>query len=432
MARTTAALSASCSIASVWNRDVLHIPNPWERAAVSAADAGFRLAAPLRARRLRPGPVGLRRILVLRLERIGDLLMSQPALHALRQRAPQATIDLVVGSWNRDLAACVVEIDAVETMDVGWLARGRTSPGWPALVRQARAWRSRRYDLALNLEGDVRSNILLSLAGARWTAGFGMAGGGPLLDDNVAFDPRSHTAVNGVRLVSAAFGESHGVVAPGIEGRDAAARLPRAALRIPSTAEAEAHRLLAGAGGPAGSRPLVGLHVGAGRAIKEWPAARIAEVGAWAARERGAVLVLTGSGDERQAAARIRRALPQTTPVIDLVGAAGLLPLAAVLARLSLFVTPDTGPMHLAAAVGTPIVAIFGPSSSDRWGPLARDCRIVCIDLPCSPCNRIRNPPARCQGQTPDCLAGITVTRVIDAADNLLRGRSGKDGHGPG
>jgi ADP-heptose:LPS heptosyltransferase len=266
----------------------------------------------------------------------------------------------------------------------------------------------------------------MALAGAGRTAGFGMAGGGSLLDDCVTFDPRSHTAVNGVRLVSAALGAGGDRIPPA-QGRDAAAALPRAPLTIPPSAAAEADRLLAGAGG---RRPLVGLQVGAGRAIKEWPAARIAEVGAWAARDAEAALVLTGGASDRGAADELRRLLPSSAAVIDLVGAAELLPLAAVLSRLALFITPDTGPMHLAAIVGAPLVAIFGPSSPDRWGPLSRECRIVRIALPCSPCNRVRNPPARCQGHTPDCLSGIAARQVIDAAADLLGIRGARDSRG--
>jgi ADP-heptose:LPS heptosyltransferase len=171
---------------------------------------------------------------------------------------------------------------------------------------------------------------------------------------------------------------------------------------------------------PAATGPLVGLHIGAGRAVKEWPASRMAETGAWAVRERNAAIVLTGSSADRARADEVRRALPAGATIIDTVGSAPLMTLAAVLTRLSLFVTPDTGPMHLAAVIGTPLVALFGPSSPERWGPLSTDARIVRIDLPCSPCNRIRNPPARCQGHTPDCMDGITVGRVIDAAAGLL------------
>jgi len=406
---------------------VLQIANPWERSAVSVADAGLRLGTLLRRRRPRPAPDGIHRILLLRIERIGDLLMSLPAIHALRERVPLATIDLIVGSWNRDIAAQVTGIDTVETMDAPWLARGRRSQAAPALVRQARGWRARGYDLALNLEGDIRSNVLMALSGARWTAGFGMAGGGPLLDDDVAFDARSHTAINGVRLVSAAFGEGDLQAAQPVQGLDAAALLPRAELKIPASAHAAADRALACTGTAQAHRPLVGLHIGAGRAVKEWPTSRMAEVGAWAARARGAALVLTGSGEDRDRAARVRQALPPDATVIDLVGALDLLPLAAVLARLSLFVTPDTGPMHLAAVLGTPVVAVFGPSSPERWGPLSLACRVVRIDLSCSPCNRIRHPPARCQGHTPDCLAGISVGQVIAASEDLFRAQRVED-----
>lgn len=395
---------------------MLQIANPRERAAVSAADAVLRLASLARRRRTRPVPDAIRRVLVLRLERIGDLIMSLPALHALRTLAPGARIDLVTGAWNEALAAHIDGVDAVETMSAHWLARGEGGSGWRALLHQAGAWRRRQYDLAINLEGDIRSNLLMSRAGARWSAGFGMAGGGPLLDDDVPFDARSHTAVNGVRLVHAALGASAARPPWPEEGRAAAAQLPRAGLSIPPAARAEADAMLA----PAAARPRVGLHIGAGRAIKEWPASRLAETGAWAVRERDAAIVLTGSSADRARADEVRRALPAGATIIDTVGTAPLLTLAAVLSRLSLFVTPDTGPMHLAAVIGTPLVALFGPSSPERWGPLSTDARIVRIDLPCSPCNRIRNPPARCQGHTPDCMDGITVGRVITAAAGLL------------
>lgn len=399
---------------------MLQIADPRERAAVAAADAVLRLVRITRRRGARPEAGHARRILVLRLERIGDLLMSLPALHAIRGRAPHARIDLVVGSWNAALAGLVAGIDSVETMDAPWLARGAAGEGWPALLRQARAWRARRYDLAINLEGDIRSIVLMAQSGAAWRAGFGMAGGGPLLDDDVLFDPRSHTAVNGVRLVRAAFGETPARQAWPVEGLDAAVRLPRAPLVIPPEAHAEAEALLRGLAARAPGRPLVGLHIGAGRAVKEWPAARMAQVGTWAARERGAALVLTGAAADRRAADEVRRLLPAEAPVADTVGAAGLLPLAALLTRFALLVTPDTGPMHLASALGTPLVALFGPSSPARWGPLSPAAAVVRVDLPCSPCNRIRNPPARCQGRTPECMAGILAERVVEAAARLF------------
>jgi ADP-heptose:LPS heptosyltransferase len=135
------------------------------------------------------------------------------------------------------------------------------------------------------------------------------------------------------------------------------------------------------------------------------------------AREYKAAIVLTGTPSD---ASLVREAIPDDVRVVDLCSGIDLIDLAAVLEQLAVFVTGDTGPMHLAAAVGTPVVAVFGPSDPARYAPLSDKSRIVRIDLPCSPCNRIRLPPERCVGHVPDCLDGISVDRVLAAARELL------------
>ncbi len=106
--------------------------------------------------------------------------------------------------------------------------------------------------------------------------------------------------------------------------------------------------------------------------------------------------------------------------MVDVAGELDLPGLAALLSRLDLLVTGDTGPMHLAAAVGTPTVAVFGPSDPVRYAPRDAMHQVVRIDLPCSPCNRIRLPPERCTGHTPDCLAGVDVEMVYRAVEAAL------------
>ncbi len=285
-------------------------------------------------------------------------------------------------------------------------------PGWRATaaagvcrrcVARAREWRTREYDLAINFEPDIRSHVLLAASGASRTAGFHSGGGGPLLDVALAFDPRRHTSENARRLVAAVL--------------DVPPRLRPLRLELTAAAKARALALV----GTAGS-PLVGVHVSGGRAIKQWPPERFGEVAARLAAERGATIVLTGSTEDRALVDTARRSMSNAA-VIDLAGRLDLVTLAAVLARLDLYVTGDTGPMHVAAAVGTPVVAVFGPSDPTRYAPSDPDHRIVRIDLPCSPCNRIRLPPARCVGHTPDCLEGIDADRVYRAAlDAIARG----------
>jgi ADP-heptose:LPS heptosyltransferase len=342
-----------------------------------------------------------------RLERIGDLLMAAGAIDLVRQRAPGASIDLVVGSWNEEVARTLPGVDRVEVLDAPWLARGG-SASHAALVAGAWEWRRRRYDLAINFEGDIRSHALMALSRAPVRVGFDMAGGGPLLTRRVAFRPDRHTSVNCAALVTAAL------------GGDAPAEPPPFRLTIPADARARAQAIAGG-----GAR-LVALHASGGRPIKQWDPDRFAEAGARVARELDATLVLTGGPGDRAITAQVRGRLPRDLPVVDLTGEASLLTLAAVLERCALLLTGDTGPMHLAAACGTPIVAIFGPSLPARYAPVTTRHRVVRIDLPCAPCNRIRNPPARCQGHTPDCLVGVEVDMVLGAARDLLRGESAR------
>lgn len=380
----------------------LHIADRRERVAVATADRILAaVAAVARPFRRRQRPFTPTRILVLRLERIGDLLMTLPALADLRTLAPGAEIDLVVGSWNADLARAVDPVTRVLSLDAAWLARESQGKTLPSLVRAARRWRHIPYDLAINFEPDIRSNLLLPASGAGWTAGYRSGGGGALLDVSIDYDTRAHTTDNARRLVSAIF--------------DAA--VPddiSPTLVVPAEAHENASRLLATT-----ERPLIGVHVSGGRAVKQWPPERFADVARRLVETAGATIVLTGGTLDRNLVDAVWTALPPSN-VINVAGRADLLTLGGILERLDLLITGDTGPMHLAIAVGTPVVAVFGPSDPARYGPRGPYDRIVRIDLPCSPCNRIRLPPARCVGHTPDCLALIAPERVFEAARAAL------------
>jgi ADP-heptose:LPS heptosyltransferase len=386
-----------------------HIYDPRERALVGIADLGLRAVTwPWRVGSRRGDWAAPRRILVLRLERIGDLLMTLGALESIRATWPQARIHLAVGSWNVDVARQLPWIDHVEPLDAPWLARDGEAAGVAELLRRTRRWRRERFELAMNLEGDIRSNLLLGLSGARMRVGFAMAGGGSVLTDVVRYDPRAHSDENTRAVV-----------------RAAAARLGAAAVEPPaawprfSLPAANGERAV-GLLERGGARTMIGLHAGGGRAIKQWYPERFGQAVARIAERVGATIVLTGTDQDRPLVDEARAAIPAALEVIDLAGPLDLLTLAAVLSRLALYVTGDTGPMHLAAAMGTPVVGIFGISDPARYAPLVPHRRIVRIDLPCSPCNRVRLPPERCRGHVPDCLEGIGADMVARAGLDLL------------
>jgi lipopolysaccharide heptosyltransferase II len=383
--------------------DHLQIYARRERWLVGLADV---MLTPLSWGRRRTTDVQPMRVLLLRLERIGDLLMTHGAIARARQLWPDAQIDLAVGSWNAPLARLMPEVSQVDVLDVPWLAREGTGLSWPALVARARDWRTRRYDLVVNFEPDIRSNALAWLSGARHRAGYWTGGGGAFLTTALAFEPTAHVDTNASQLLDV-FAAS-----------DAAAMPEHTARLIPDAASASAAAEILAQVPP--DHRLIGLHVAGGRESKQWHLARFAEVGRTLAAEGRVTLVLTGGPGDRALVDAVKADL-RDAPVVDTAGALDLPATAALLSRLTMLVTGDTGPMHLASAVGTPVIALFGPSDPRRYGPLATHQQVLRVQLPCSPCGQVRLPPERCRGHVPDCMDGITVAAVVDAAQRWLR-----------
>ena len=388
--------------------DHLQIDDRRERWLVGCADLALAPLGDISRWRRPAAATPPRRVLLFRLERIGDLLMILDALGTVRRRLPDAELHLVVGSWNAELARLIPAIDHVDTLDVPWLSRETAPSALRAVVAQTARWRRHAFDLAINFEPDVRSNALAAASGAPRRAGYAAKGGGALLTDVQPYDTSIHVAANALRLVERAL-PARDTVPPRGAGSTA--------LRISEQAHARAARLLAGKVGPG---PLVGLNPGTGRAITQWPGQRFARAAEKLAAQVDATIVLLGSTAECAQAEAVRRALPTHVRMIDLVGQTSLTDLAAVLTRLSFLITGDTGTMHLAAAVDTPIVAIFGLSDPARSGPLTPRSIVVHGDLWCRPCGRNRRPPQRCAAGTPDCLTTVTTEDVVDAGRRLL------------
>jgi lipopolysaccharide heptosyltransferase II len=381
--------------------DHLQIVYPRDRAIVGAADL---LLSPLAWRRRRPA-AEVRRVLLLRLERIGDLLMVRDAIADARSAWPDAEIDLVVGSWNAPLAALLSGVTRMETLDVPWLARGASGDTWSRLFTRARSWKRRGYDVVVNFEPDIRTNALAWLSGARHRVGYLTGGGGSFLTDAQIYRPLDHVAVNARALIARAAGRAQ--PAAGMPSR----------LPVDEAARRRAGERLANA-----RRPLIGIHASGGRPSKQWHLDRFAEAARVLAQQTLGTIVLTGGPGDRPLVDQVSQQIPDAA-VIDACGAMDLPELAALLESLDVFITGDTGPMHLAAAVGTPVVALFGPSDPRRYGPLGSGHHVLRVDLPCSPCNQVRLPPVRCRGHVPECLDRIDVARVVASARDALAAR---------
>jgi ADP-heptose:LPS heptosyltransferase len=379
-----------------------------ERVLLRLLDAPGRAAAALRGSAAAPAPdaAPVREVLVLRLDRIGDVVMSLPALADLRAALPSAHIRLAVGRWSAEIARSA-PVDEVLDWSAPWVGRpqeGATSTR--VLLARARALASTSLDLALDLQGDVRANLLLWATRARRRVGYANTGGAYLLHQVVPLDETVSWVEQNRRAVALAVGT---------------APATGSAVALATEADREAGRRVLEAAGLLGRRPLVGIHPSGGRRIKQWDALAWAAVASRLQAELGAAIVLTGSAADRELVAAVKDRLPGAA---DLSGRLGLREMLGILCALDLFLSPDTGPMHLACAVGTPSVSVFGPSDPLRYfsGRDAERHVVVRRELWCSPCNLIRKPPAECATTDgPECLRLVTVDEVHAAAIRVLQ-----------
>jgi len=377
------------------------IYDPRERLLLAGADALLRGASRLTG--LRPGRdlpdvQSVESVLALRLDRLGDLVTTLPALELLRKSLPGARLELAVGSWNEPVARRLPFVDRVRVVDAPWSAWGKKASFGGARA----ALGPDPFDLAIDFQGDVRVLLLMALSGAKLRAGYGDTGGEYLLTHRGRWDEKRSWYDQNLDLVRTLFPEiaPSGPVFPYNFVTDEDRR--------------EAALLL-----DAPKRPLIGIHPSAGRALKEWEPEKFA---ALADRlSEFATVVLTGSDSDRPLVERIFERT--TARPAKLLGLA-LATFAAVIERLDAFVTGDTGPMHLSHAVGTPNVALFGPSDPLRYGP--DDSfglrRVVRSAVYCSPCNMIRRPPAECRrARTPECISTITLDPVLRAVRETIQ-----------
>ena len=355
---------------------------------------------------------GVRRALVTKLRHHGDVLLASPVLTTLKRAIPEAEVDALVYAETAPMLANHPALARLHTIDRGWKRQG--------MVRQVRAeaalWRAlreRRYDLLVHLTEHPRGLTLATLL-------------------------RPAFAVTRVRgdgqhawLWKRSF--SHFYPLPRGRARHTVETNLDALRRLGIHPLPEDKRLVMVPGDLAQARidamlaeralvpkRFVQVHPGSRWLFKSWPSSRMASLVEKLVRD-GYKVVVTGAPDERERGTVdvMFAALSDhcRTSVHDLAGKLSLLELGALTARARLFVGVDSAPMHIAAAVGTPAIALFGPSDEVEWRPWGVAHRVVTSpDFPCRPC---RNDGCG-GGKISDCLTTLPVDRVGAAVDALL------------
>ena len=349
-------------------------------------------------------PDSIRRALVVKLRHHGDVLLASPVFQVLRNRAPRAEIDALVYDDTRDMLAGHPAIAEIHGIDRGWKRRG-----WVEQARQESrllsTLRERRYQLIVHLTDHWRGAWLAQGLRPRWSVA-------PERDN--AFWRWSFT--HRYKLPRAT--PRHTVEA----NLDALRRLglypeesEKPLVMVPGAeAGARADALLAAAG--LAPRGFIHVHPTSRWLFKAWTEGQSAELLRRLARD-GHRIAVTSAPDAREKAIVGRTLAEAGVPVADFSGQLTLRELAALTARARLFVGVDSAPMHIAAAMGTPIVAIFGPSGEDEWGPWRVRHRVVASDEhPCRPCGN----DGCGGGKVSECLTRLPVERVHSAINEVL------------
>lgn len=340
-------------------------------------------------------PEAPRKIALLRASRIGDFLCAIPAFRALRRALPDAEIAMITLPMLRDLALRLPHFDRVIEF-----------PGFPGIAEQFfdarrttlffQKMQEEHFDLAIQMQGSgVNSNPFALLLGAKATAGF-VREGDPAGRLAAALPyPRNVHEVRCVLALTSFLGAPE-------QGEELEFPLWRAD-------HDEAAALVQGA-----EPPLIGLHAAARDATRRWSLERFAEAARELRRRYGGTIIILGEPEEMASGAELEQQVG--APSLNLVGKTTLVTLGAVIARLSLLITNDTGPAHIAYALRTPTVTIFGAGNPATNGPLQDGpYRVLAHPVPCRPCGYTLCPIGY------PCLDGVTVPQVMAAAQEIIK-----------
>lgn len=340
-------------------------------------------------------------ILIIKPSSLGDVVQALPVLRVLRERFPSAEIDWLV---NEEIGDILSGNPYLRTVHVWDRASWRKPRFLPHAVKKAarvlRELRRPRYDLVLDLQGLLRSAVMARISGGRKIVGFADAREmAPLFYHKKVKTPVA--AMHSVeRYVLAAEGRGRG------SG-------DREFSIVFSEQEKEAAETLLEQANHDANRPLVIFVVGARWATKRWPPESFAALAEKLVTINGAQVALVGSKSEAPLARRI--ASMGACAVLDFSGKTSLKQLACLFQRAEVVVGNDSGPIHIAAAVGAPLIALYGPTSPARTGPYGTQHKILTTSLSCSPCFR-----RTCNLGTP-CMRDISVETVYRACEPFLQ-----------
>lgn len=336
------------------------------------------------------------RILIVRTDRIGDVILSTPAIRALRSAYPNAYLAMMVQPSNRELVEGHPDLNTVILYD-----KEGPEKSWAGTLRFAARIRSHRFDTALILHSTNRVILLAWLAGIRRRIGYARRLG-RLLTDRLPYVKREGSRheleynLDLLRLI-------------GVESKERDLLVPTSPIQESKVSDfLKAHT-------PNGDAPLIAIHPGASCPSKRWPADRFATVADALIEQYGAQVVVVTGPDEIRTGELVLSQMRH--PALHALGTLSLGELVCLFRKSRCLISNDSGPVHLACAVKTPVVAIFGRwgggLSPTRWGPTGPNSVVLHHDVGCRPCLAHRCTIGFA------CLQAVSVEEVLAAVEHV-------------
>ncbi len=345
----------------------------------------------------------INKILVIRLDFLGDVTMSTPGFKAIRRIFPNAHITLLAAGLSKNLVEIMPFFDDVLYFDVPWMVKNREKKV-QRLCAVIRELRTAKYDMAIDLSGDFRHNILMFLSNVRYRLGFDITGCDFLLTHIIPCSSNHHNVNLCLDLITYLNPENKEEYLPSLQITDHDRAKASEIIKQLNTCNRKNN-----------SGPIVIIHPGASWYGRRWKNERFALVADRVIAEHNARLIIAGSRSDREIAEEIADNMKHSAMIT--AGETSVREFIGLLEQSVIFLGLDSGPTHMASATKAKIVALFGPAHPDAVGPWGNDHIVLSHqeDFPCSPCNQ-----TVCKKSGNSCMEAIQVDEVFDAVSKQI------------
>ncbi len=348
-------------------------------------------------------PERIRKILVIRLDGIGDVMFTTPLYEALKGKYPEARISVLVSIQTKEVVEMNPYVDSVFVMEKTWFS-AVSGIKFDEILSILRKIRKENFDIGIDLRGDMRNILLMLLGKVKFRVGYGVTGGGFLLNMIQDYEKDMQEVEKNIRL---------------IKGLDCKVANRRLQIYYSQSDQANVLEFLERENvGKYDS--LLAVHMGAGYPSKSWKKERFLQLLKELNERNYGRIVLVGNDNNDICFNYIRKRL--SIDYISTIGRLSIRELAVLLERCSVLISCDSGPVHVAAAVGTPCIVLFsGTNTLKQWGdPDNNVNKVIHKDVECSPCEmRI------CPQNTHLCMGNIRVEDVLYELDALFGSMAG-------